>query len=600
MALLFTILGIGLVLFVHEIGHFLAARAAGLRVEVFALGFGPRVWGFKRGGTDYRLALLPLGGYVLVAGETGEGGARPGELMAASPAWRILFFSGGILMNLAFAFVLLPLLFALGVPFEAPVIGTVQAGSAGWEAGLRSGDRVLEVDGRAVHGFRHISTGIALSSGGAPVALRVQRGGEELALAVPTEFDAALGFRRVGIGPVYELAAVPGGAAERAGLRPDDRIVAISGLPVPDTEAAQTVVDHLSYAAAPVVLRVLRGGAELDLPLEPAPSALEQPAQLGISERQNRVVQAREELAGLLLPGDFVLTAGGSPVQRQSDLLLAALAAGHLPALSVERAGERVELAARPDVAPGRIAHLLHLDTGPGLRLAVRAGSAAALAGLRDGDAILRVEETAVRDFEELRAAISERVSAAAGAAGPAGPVAPPTLRLTILRAGAREPETLLVQPAPLALRDLGLGLRVAEETVRSVNPLTAVRIGVNEAWQTILEVVLTLKRMVSGEISATNLGGIISIGQVTHSFASQGLIPLLLFLCIISVNLAILNVLPLPALDGGHILLVLIELLRGKPVGVRARNAFNLIGFAFVIALLLFVTTLDLRRLFG
>lgn len=593
MALIFTILGIGLVLFVHELGHFLAARAAGLRVEVFALGFGPRIWGFRRGHTDYRLALLPLGGYVLVAGENNGAATRTGELMAASPAWRILFFSGGILMNLAFAFLLLPLLFALGVPFETPVIGTVQAGSSAWEAGLRHDDRILEVDGRAVHGFRHVSTAVALAEDGQPVHMKIQREGAELNLEVATDFDQALGFRRIGVGPIYELAMMPGGPAERAGLLSDDRILAVSGLPVTGTEEAQTVVAAASLESSPVLLRVLRQGRELEIQVEPAPHPVPQPPQLGISEQENRVVTAREALAGFLQPGDLILRAGTASVQRPADLLLAALAAGHLPALTIQRAGEQMELAARPDVLPGSITHLIHLDTGPGLRLAVRAGSAADIAGLRDGDAILRVEEAAVHNFAELRAAISERVAAS-------GTLGAPVLRLMVLRAGALAPESLMVQPAPIAVYDLGLSLRVAEETVRSLNPITAVRIGVNEAWQTILEVMLTLKRMVVGDISATNLGGIISIGQVTHSFAAQGLIPLLLFLCIISVNLAVLNVLPLPALDGGHILLVLIEILRGKPVGVRARNAFNLIGFGFVIALLIFVTTLDLRRLFG
>jgi regulator of sigma E protease len=593
MALLFTILGIGLVLFVHELGHFLTARAAGMRVEVFALGFGPRVWGFKRGDTDYRLALLPLGGYVLVAGESGTGPARRGELMAASPAWRIFFFSGGILMNLAFAFLLLPLLFAVGVPFESPVLGTVQPGSAGWEAGLRAGDRILAVDGRAVHGFRHISTAVALSTGDEPVAMSVERDGAALELAVPTDFDKTLGFRRIGVGPVYELAPMSGGPAERAGLLSSDRIVALGGLPVPDTQAAQAVVEALSLATSPVQVRVLRDGQEMDLQLEPTAPAGVQTAQLGISEQQNRVVQARGALAGHLQADDLILHAGARTVQRPPDLLVAALETGHLPALTILRAGERIELAARPDLAPSQIGELLHMETGPGLRLAVRAGGAADRAGLRDGDAILRVDETAIHDFTELRAAISASVSAA-GTSGPA------PLRLLILRAGATEPAMLSVLPAPLAVRDLGLGLRVAEETVRSINPITAVRIGVNEAWQTILEVTLTLKRMVSGEISATNLGGIISIGQVTHSFAAQGLIPLLLFLCIISVNLAVLNVLPFPALDGGHILLVLIEMARGKPVSVRARNIFNVVGFGFVIALLIFVTTLDIRRLIG
>jgi regulator of sigma E protease len=591
MALLFTILGIGFVLFVHELGHFMAARAAGMRVEVFALGFGPRIWGFRRGGTDYRLALLPLGGYVLVAGESGTGPPRRGELMAVGPAWRILFFSGGILMNLAFALVLLPILFAIGVPFESPVIGSVEPGSTAWHAGLRSGDRMLDVDGRAILGFRHIATAVALAPEDEPVHLRIDRDGAVQELTVTTEFDSALGFRRIGVGPQYAVAPIPGGAAARAGLRDDDVVLAIRGLPLNGVLATQLALEDAALAEGPVTLRVRRDGAELDLQIEPDPPDPASPAQLGVSEQQNRVVTARGELASYLLPGDILRAAGGEPVHRPADLLRVALRSGGLPKLEVLRDGASLTLPALPHVTPDRLSELLHLDTGPGLRLAVRPGSAAELAGLRDEHAVLRVDDVAVRDFAELRRAISDRVSSAA---------TPPPIELTlmVMLPGAADPQRLRVTLAPLPARDLGLGLRPVQGVVRSANPLRAVALGAREAWETVLEVALTLKRIFVGEISATNLGGIISIGQVTHSFASQGLIPLLLFLCVISLNLAVLNVLPLPALDGGHILLVLIEMMRGKPVGLRARNAFNLVGFAFVIGLLLFVTTLDLRRL--
>ena len=110
-----TALGIGLLIFVHELGHYLAARLARVRVEVFSLGFGPRIWGFRRGPTDYRLSIVPVGGYVRVAGEDQH--APPGHAMPADGLHskgfgaRALFFSGGVLMNLLFAMIAFPLIF---------------------------------------------------------------------------------------------------------------------------------------------------------------------------------------------------------------------------------------------------------------------------------------------------------------------------------------------------------------------------------------------------------------------------------------------------------------------------------------------------------
>jgi len=593
MALILTLLGIGLVLFVHELGHYLAARRAGVHVEVFALGFGPRIAGFKRGGTDYRLSLLPLGGYVLVAGENLEGPPRAGELMAASRRGRLLFYAGGILMNFMFALVLLPVLFGIGVPFESPVLGSVEPGGAAWEAGLRAEDRVHEVDGRSVHGFRHLATAAALSERDQSVLVRGERNGEPFAIEVTPRWNAALNFPSLDVGPAFEVAVIPGGAAAKAGLRATDLILAVDGYDVAHTPAARAALEQVGLDPEAVVVRYRRDGVQQDL-MVPAESAPPGPAQLGVFELQNRVIAVRGALEDHLRVDDLLLSAGNLRVQRAADLLRAALRAGHLPECEVLRDGKRINLPARPELAPEELNALLQLGISETMRLAIRPGSPAALAGLQDGDAILRVDTDAVRDFEELRAAIAARVASVSP------DDAPPELKLTVLPNGAEHSMAVSARPEPVLTHDHGLGLRPRSEIVRIANPLRAMSIGMREAWQTAAEVMMTLRRMIFGELPASNLGGIISIGQVTHSFASQGIVPLLLFLCVISINLGILNLLPLPGLDGGHMLFLLIEVMRRKPVSVRARNAFNLLGFGIVIALLLFVTTLDVRRLLG
>src|SRR5688572_11866115 len=110
--------GIGLVIFVHELGHFIAARWCGVRVEVFSLGFGPKLFAWRRGATTYQLAMVPLGGYVKMAGEEGAGGGRaplPDELPAKSVGQRFFIYSGGVLMNVIFALLVFPPLLFFGV-----------------------------------------------------------------------------------------------------------------------------------------------------------------------------------------------------------------------------------------------------------------------------------------------------------------------------------------------------------------------------------------------------------------------------------------------------------------------------------------------------
>ena len=164
-SILLAALGIGLLIFVHELGHFLAARLAGVRVEVFSLGFGPRLWGFEWRGTDFRLAAVPFGGYVMVAGQDPSDHRYPAaeSLHSKSIGQRALFWSGGVLMNVLVALVLFPIVFRAGVDFQAPVVGAVARGGAAWEAGLQHGDRILTIADKNVVSFENLAVEVALA-----------------------------------------------------------------------------------------------------------------------------------------------------------------------------------------------------------------------------------------------------------------------------------------------------------------------------------------------------------------------------------------------------------------------------------------------------
>ncbi|MCA8974311.1 MAG: site-2 protease family protein, partial [Planctomycetes bacterium] len=193
-SILISALGIGLLIFVHELGHFLAARMAGVRVEVFSLGFGPRVFGFQWRDTDFRLSAVPFGGFVVVAGADPSDRRYPRHesLYAKSIPQRALFWSAGVMMNVLFALVAFPIVFSAGVDFEAPIIGSVGHGSAAWEAELQPGDRVVRVDGREVLSFNAIVTEVALH-GHHPLGLLVERDGQELAIRTNPRYDDADG-----------------------------------------------------------------------------------------------------------------------------------------------------------------------------------------------------------------------------------------------------------------------------------------------------------------------------------------------------------------------------------------------------------------------
>ncbi|MCB9916541.1 MAG: RIP metalloprotease RseP, partial [Planctomycetes bacterium] len=237
---LMAVLGIGLVIFVHEAGHFLAARWCKVRVHVFSLGFGPRLFGWRRGHTTYQIAAIPLGGYVRMAGDEGAAQGRapePWELQAKSVPQRFLIYSGGVLMNVAFGILVFPALYLAGIPSIEPVIGAVEGGSPAWMAGVEPGTRVLEVNGREIYDLDMLPQEVAYN-GDAPVELVVVAPGAQApsTLVLEPEKDERQGIYSIGrVGPTHAqghpLGIAPDGAAAAAGLRDGDHLLGVVGQP---------------------------------------------------------------------------------------------------------------------------------------------------------------------------------------------------------------------------------------------------------------------------------------------------------------------------------------------------------------------------------
>jgi regulator of sigma E protease len=181
---------LGVLIFVHELGHFLAARRLGVRVITFSLGFGPKILKFTRGDTEYCVSAIPLGGYVKMAGESPDDprSGAPDEFLSKTKWERFQVLIMGPVMNILLAVVVLAIVLAQGaeVPAyfdQAPVVGAVDAGSPAERSGMRAGDRILTVDGERTDTWDHAEIAVKMRPNrGIPVT--VEREGRTLALDV--------------------------------------------------------------------------------------------------------------------------------------------------------------------------------------------------------------------------------------------------------------------------------------------------------------------------------------------------------------------------------------------------------------------------------
>ena len=229
---------IGVLVFVHELGHFLAARRIGVRVLKFSLGFGPRIIGFTRGDTEYCVSAVPLGGYVKMAGENAEDprSGRPDEFLSKTKWQRFQVLIMGPVMNLALAVVLLAIVLAQGADVPAfldqlPVVGGVEKGSPAERAGFKPGDRVLTVSGREVRNWEEFDVAIGTRPGRA-VPVTVVRDDAEQSLTVTPDAEGKYEVGRIGVFPNVHprvQSVRKGEPADVAGLKPGDVVTAVNG-----------------------------------------------------------------------------------------------------------------------------------------------------------------------------------------------------------------------------------------------------------------------------------------------------------------------------------------------------------------------------------
>lgn len=270
------IFALGIIIFVHESGHYLAAKAFGMRVLTFSLGFGKRLWGFRRGETEYQLAALPLGGYVKLSGEEpGEGGDDPRDF-PNRPRWqRIVVYLAGPAMNAVLAIVLVAVLFMVGIEVPAlqnipTVVGTVEPGSPGALAGVLPGDEVVAINGKSVDRWQEVAFAV-MTSVGKELTLDLERQGNRTSVhLVPQKLpDVDLGDAGIYPRVLPKVAGVTAESpAQRAGFQPGDEVRGVDGRRL--ANPAEFVQYIEGKSGVEVRVEVLRGGAPVTLAVVPA------------------------------------------------------------------------------------------------------------------------------------------------------------------------------------------------------------------------------------------------------------------------------------------------------------------------------------------
>lgn len=290
--------------FIHELGHFLVARREGVRVHTFAIGFGPRLVGLKVGDTEYKICAIPFGGYVAMAGESPddvEGAKDPRAFDNVSIGARARITAAGPVVNIVFAFVAIWVAGMVGVrePVrDILVVAGVSADGPAAKAGLRSGDTLLSVDGQKMTREMAFIEKIALSKD-RTVQVRVRRDGQELTLPmVPgTTPDPKLDLGWAGLwfgGRVMLVEVVPGGAAQAAGLRADDTLLSLGGVPLTSAEDLPNQVN--ASGGKPMRVVVARPGQRVELDLVPRFNESEKRWMIGV--RPGSVVPLQERRYG--------------------------------------------------------------------------------------------------------------------------------------------------------------------------------------------------------------------------------------------------------------------------------------------------------------
>ena len=278
----------GAAIFIHEFGHFWVARKLGMKVEEFAIGFGPKIRSWKRDGVEYSIRWIPAGGFVklpqMITAEALEG--QPAEdVPPAPPLHKILVAFAGPFMNVVFAFAIATVIYFVGlpIPVNPAIVGYVEPGSAEAKLGIQEGDRIVSVNGERVKSWQDVMLNTVVArTNMLPVA--IEHDGRESTYQLQATTDNAIGLKLLNLDPrdhpeVMEV--ISGGAGEKAGLQQGDHIISFAGVPIASRDQLIDLIRK--RGGQPTEIRVDRGAQKVALNITPTVDPTTKGGRIGIS-----------------------------------------------------------------------------------------------------------------------------------------------------------------------------------------------------------------------------------------------------------------------------------------------------------------------------
>lgn len=654
-----VLLGFGAVVLVHEFGHFIVAKLGGIKVEAFSVFMPPTLLGIRKTpsgfkvrvvpslsgqqgeespeeseATEYRVGLFPFGGYVKLLGQEDTGPVKQVEdprSFARKPVLvRMAVIAAGVTFNVISAAIIFMVVFMVGINLSPPIVGGVVPNSPAAQAGLQPGDEFIEIEGKTKDlDFSNIMIAGALSDADERIPVTVRRKDGSLFQTSLLATNMGNSFREFGIAMPMSLKiaqiAQPGILEERTGLLPGDQIVAINGREVSHYWQFQEILEETLTPTVQVTAeRKVNKETELvqtTLPLHWTVADngdVDSEADLGhvyslIPRLRVLAVNGVEDFAAptddrtndttRLRAGDIILAAGDIeyPTYKELRRITTEHEGRPLPIEVLRTDANNVEqtvtVTVRPRRAPGEervvIGFLPALDAAhPVVAKSIPIEGLPDGLGIPRGATIISVNDTPVASFFDVFAEIQQRQGQSV------------TLQYLIddaLEGGVTLPTDRIAQGATVkAILAEPVPFRSLERLYRADDPWHALGMGYRRTWTFIAQTYITLGRLIGGLISPENLMGPVGIISFSYQIvAQQPLVNYAYFLGLISATIAVINFLPLPPFDGGLIVLMLIEKVKGSALTERTQGIVAYTGWLLVLVLLVYVTFNDIVRTF-
>jgi regulator of sigma E protease len=659
-SIILSFVGLGVVIFIHEFGHFAAGKLCGIRVEMFAIGFGPVIFGIKKidkylqirilptilekendpdktgllcikipmgckaGETEYQFRILPLGGFVKLLGQEDLGADQksddPRSFVNVAVWKRIVAVSAGVTLNVVLAACLFVFVFMRGINMPPAIIGDVLPGYAAEKAGLKAGDELLSINGKK-RDFEGLAFAAALSSKDKPLHLVVKRtDGSIHDMNVVPEKVAALGVKGLGVEPpkTLEIAKVkdPEVLEKTFGLKSGDTLVAVNGKPVEyfwqyneimqkSFEPKISLTFNREGQSVPVNVNLnLIYGSKIAyeengvfvpshiyglvprikvLAISSAPSLLK-------SIKLNNDANAPKGLE----VNDVIVQAGNIANPTYKELReVTVLNAGKEMPMTVLRKGEIVNLTVTPKEEQGRvvIGILDMMDVNSTVVATTADANTYQWAGLPRGAEIISIAGVDVKNFFDIARVLNENQGKT----------------VAVKYKGILDNEEISfavpvgsnnVVVSPMLMQEPPF--KMLKKLYRASGPGEAIEMGSRKTLEFIGQTYMTIKGLIVRDISPKSLMGPIGmIAMSSQLINERDFMYYFYFMGMISACLAVMNFLPLPIFDGGLVVLLLIEKIKGSPVNEKVQEVLVYIGLVFILGLVVVVCYNDILRFF-